>query len=54
MNAASCDFEQKKIAAFITYAEMPKKPIDIFLIKEYFIIKIWIQNQISEITYHKR
>ena len=37
-NAEYGDFEQKTIYSFIT-----------FIIKEYFIIKIWIQNQISYI-----
>ena len=33
MNAASCDFEQKEIAAFMTYAKMLKKLLTFFSLR---------------------
>lgn len=47
---------QKNSHNFIVFAEMMKmeqKTVDFFSIKVYFKIKIWIQNQISNIINHK-
>ena len=48
-NAEYGDFEQKTIYSFITYAKIYKYLLTVFIIREYLIIKIWIQNQISDI-----
>lgn len=47
---------QKNSHNFIVFAEMMKmeqKTVDFFSIKVYLRIKIWIQNQISNIKNHK-
>ena len=51
-NAEYGDFEQKTIYSFITYAKIYKYLLT-FSIKVYLRIKIWIQNQISDIKDQK-